>query len=46
MGVSTSLPGYRESHVVCAGLDLVLGFQVRHTAGVFPVDGRDYISNT
>ena len=42
----SSSPGYCESHVVCAALDFVLSFQVRHIAGIFPIDGCDYISNT
>lgn len=41
-----ALPGYRESHVVYTALDFVLSFQVCHIAGIFPIDGCDYISNT
>lgn len=41
-----ALPGHCESHVVNTALDLVLSFQVRHVAGIFPVDGRNYVSDT
>lgn len=40
-----ALPGDCESHVVYTALDFVLSFQVGHIAGVFPIDGCDYISN-
>lgn len=40
-----ALPGDCESHVVCAALDFVLSFQVCQIAGVFPIDGCDYISD-
>lgn len=32
------------SHVVCAALDFVLSFQVRHIASIFSIDDCDYTS--